>query len=151
MLHHVESYSPRCHVFRSDLQRFNMSTLHIWLMSINLPIDPTFPNEMSSNTGFKSSPGSDIGIGLLPNQRHRIVSRKGGVFTLMVVGTCVAYIGSSGLGKTTFINTLFSSLLKEHKKNERGSKEIERTVSIEVVQAGKLFDSCQISKRKGLI
>ncbi|KAI8900683.1 Septin-domain-containing protein, partial [Globomyces pollinis-pini] len=70
-----------------------------------------------------------VGISHLPNQRHRIVSRKGAAFTLLVVGC-------SGLGKTTFINTLFSTLLKDYKQSEpKTSKNIDRTVSIDVVRA----------------
>jgi len=33
-----------------------------------------------------SSPNDFIGIANLPNQRHKIVSRKGAHFTIMVVG-----------------------------------------------------------------
>ncbi|KAJ3165637.1 hypothetical protein HK101_000193 [Irineochytrium annulatum] len=72
---------------------------------------------------------STIGIANLPNQKHRIVSRKGANFTVMVVG-------ESGLGKSTFINTLFATLLREYKKPEvRHSKQMERTVQIDVVRA----------------
>ncbi|KAJ3057509.1 hypothetical protein HK097_004030 [Rhizophlyctis rosea] len=70
-----------------------------------------------------------VGIANLPNQRHRIVSRKGANFTVMVVG-------ESGLGKTTFVNTLFTTLLREYKKPEhRFQKQLERTVQIDVVRA----------------
>ncbi|KAJ1546622.1 hypothetical protein HK405_006969 [Cladochytrium tenue] len=70
-----------------------------------------------------------IGIANLPNQRHKIVSRKGANFTIMVVG-------ESGLGKSTFINTLFTTLLREYKKPEqRFAKQLERTVQIDVVRA----------------
>ncbi|KAJ3128599.1 hypothetical protein HK098_004025 [Nowakowskiella sp. JEL0407] len=70
-----------------------------------------------------------IGIANLPNQKHKIVSRKGANFTMMVVG-------ESGLGKTTFINTLFTTLLREYKKpTERFQKQMERTVQIDVVRA----------------
>ena len=49
-------------------------------------------------------------------------------------------LGSSGLGKTTFINTLFSTFLKDYKKPPtRTSKDIERTVSIDVVRAGMIL------------
>ncbi|KAJ3297383.1 hypothetical protein HK104_000554 [Borealophlyctis nickersoniae] len=76
-----------------------------------------------------STTGNHIGIANLPNQRHRIVSRKGANFTVMVVG-------ESGLGKTTFINTLFTTLLREYKKPEhRFQKQLERTVQIDVVRA----------------
>jgi cell division control protein 12 len=37
-----------------------------------------------------------IGVSNLPNQRHKIVAKQGGHFTLMVVG-------ESGLGKTTLM------------------------------------------------
>ncbi|KAJ3416406.1 hypothetical protein HDV05_001974 [Chytridiales sp. JEL 0842] len=70
-----------------------------------------------------------VGIANLPNQRHKIVSRKGANFTVMVVG-------ESGLGKSTFINTLFTTLLREYKKPEhRFAKQMERTVQIDVVRA----------------
>ncbi|KAI9105687.1 Septin-domain-containing protein [Phlyctochytrium arcticum] len=72
---------------------------------------------------------SHIGIANLPNQRHRIVSRKGANLTIMVVG-------ESGLGKTTFINTLFTTLLRDYKRPEhRFQKQLERTVQIDVVRA----------------
>ena len=90
-----------------------------------------------------------VGIANLPNQRHRIVSRKGANFTVMVVGMYPFYhctsrttrltwpTGESGLGKTTFINTLFTTLLREYKKPEhRFQKQLERTVQIDVVRAG---------------
>lgn len=48
-----------------------------------------------------------VGIANLPNQRYRMVLSQGATFTLMVAG-------ESGLGKTTFINTLFQTLLKLH-------------------------------------
>ncbi|KAL0095484.1 Septin-domain-containing protein [Phycomyces blakesleeanus] len=48
------------------------------------------------------------GIANLPNQRHKIVAKNGANFTLMVCG-------ESGVGKTTFVNTLFTSTIKEPK------------------------------------
>ncbi|KAI8799873.1 Septin-domain-containing protein [Cladochytrium replicatum] len=72
---------------------------------------------------------AQVGIANLPNQRHKLVSKKGTNFTVMVVG-------ESGLGKTTFINTLFTTLLREYKKPEdRFKKQLERTVQIDVVRA----------------
>ncbi|CAG8446337.1 5862_t:CDS:2 [Diversispora eburnea] len=79
------------------------------------------------------SPGTTstngIGIANLPNQRHKIVAKRGTNFTLMVVG-------ESGLGKTTFINTLFTTTIKE-KKNQtrRHAKQTDKTVEIEITKA----------------
>ncbi|KAG1237486.1 hypothetical protein G6F68_004276 [Rhizopus microsporus] len=72
---------------------------------------------------------SGIGIAHLPNQKHRIISKKGAHFTLMVCG-------ESGLGKTTFINTLFATTIKNHKVHEkRHEKQLDRTVEIEITKA----------------
>ncbi|KAJ3077483.1 hypothetical protein HDU99_001154 [Rhizoclosmatium hyalinum] len=86
-----------------------------------------------------------VGIANLPNQRHKIVSRKGTNFTVMVVGACL-YLplsprltvasGESGLGKSTYINTLFTTLMREYKRPEhRFAKQLDRTVNIDVVRA----------------
>ncbi|RCI07471.1 hypothetical protein L249_4550 [Ophiocordyceps polyrhachis-furcata BCC 54312] len=72
---------------------------------------------------------SPIGIANLPNQRHKIVAKRGASFTIMVAG-------ESGLGKTTFINTLFSTTIKnyaDHKK--RHQKQVDKTVEIEITKA----------------
>jgi len=72
---------------------------------------------------------SPIGIANLPNQRHKIVAKRGAAFTIMVAG-------ESGLGKTTFINTLFSTTIKnyaDHRK--RHNKQIDKTVEIEITKA----------------
>ncbi|KAJ3232259.1 hypothetical protein HDU81_003090 [Chytriomyces hyalinus] len=70
-----------------------------------------------------------VGIANLPNQRHKIVSRKGASYNIMVVG-------ESGLGKTTFINTLFTALMRDYKRPEqRFAKQLDRTVQIDVVRA----------------
>ncbi|CAG8487925.1 9676_t:CDS:2 [Paraglomus occultum] len=79
------------------------------------------------------SPGpvstNGIGIANLPNQRHKIVAKRGTNFTLMVVG-------ESGLGKTTFINTLFTTTIKEHKnQKKRHAKQTDKTVEIEITKA----------------
>ncbi|KAJ1650856.1 Septin spn4 [Dispira simplex] len=72
---------------------------------------------------------SGIGIANLPNQRHKIVTKKGTNFTLMVVG-------ESGLGKTTFVNTLFTTSIMEPKdQTQRMKKQTERTVDITVTKA----------------
>lgn len=72
-----------------------------------------------------------VGIANLPNQKYKIVSNQGSTFTLMVAG-------ESGLGKTTFVNTLFHSLLKLHEDpNERHNKfaSAHQTVEISIVRA----------------
>ncbi|RKO94908.1 hypothetical protein CXG81DRAFT_9645 [Caulochytrium protostelioides] len=82
-----------------------------------------------SHATVVDSLAASIGVANLPNQRHKIVSRRGASFTIMVVG-------ESGLGKTTFINTLFTTLLREYKRPEhRFQKQLDRTVQIDVVRA----------------
>lgn len=74
---------------------------------------------------------SGIGVAHLPNQRHKIVTNKGTNFTIMVCG-------ESGLGKTTFINTLFTTIIKEPKdQSKRWAKQLDRTVDIEITKTGK--------------
>ncbi|KAF9931587.1 hypothetical protein BGZ65_004830 [Modicella reniformis] len=73
--------------------------------------------------------GAGIGIANLPNQRHKIVAKRGANFTLMVCG-------ESGLGKTTFINTLFTTTIKPPKNHKRRfNKSSEKTVEIEIIRA----------------
>ncbi|PVH16478.1 uncharacterized protein CXQ87_004770 [Candidozyma duobushaemuli] len=72
-----------------------------------------------------------VGISNLPDQRYKIVSNQGATFTLMVAG-------ESGLGKTTFVNTLFQTALKDHDDpNERHNKftSAHQTVDISIVRA----------------
>ncbi|CAH2351455.1 cell division control protein 12 [[Candida] railenensis] len=72
-----------------------------------------------------------VGISNLPNQRYNIVLKQGATFTIMVCG-------ESGLGKTTFVNTLFQSTLKEHANpTERHNKftSSHQTVEIDIVRA----------------
>lgn len=65
----------------------------------------------------------------LPNQRHKIVAKRGAAFTIMVAG-------ESGLGKTTFINTLFSTTIKNYADHKRRhAKQIDKTVEIEITKA----------------
>lgn len=69
------------------------------------------------------------GIANLPNQRHKIVAKAGGHFTLMVVG-------ESGVGKTTLINTLFSTELATGKNHSvRHAKQLDKTVEIDIIKA----------------
>ncbi|KKK12897.1 septin [Aspergillus ochraceoroseus] len=60
---------------------------------------------------------------------HKIVAKRGAAFTIMVAG-------ESGLGKTTFINTLFSTTIKNYADHKRRhQKQIDRTVEIEITKA----------------
>ncbi|MBM6383506.1 MAG: hypothetical protein JSY10_05870 [Paenibacillus sp.] len=48
------------------------------------------------------------------------------------------FVGESGLGKTTFVNTLFSTTIKNFKSPEkRHNKQLDKTVEIEITKAGK--------------
>jgi cell division control protein 12 len=70
-----------------------------------------------------------VGISNLPNQRHKLATKKGCRYTLMVCG-------ESGLGKTTFINTLFQTTIKECKSpSSRHTKQLDHTVEIELSRA----------------
>ena len=61
--------------------------------------------------------------------RHKIVAKRGAAFTVMVAG-------ESGLGKTTFINTLFSTTIKNYADHKRRHhKQIDKTVEIEITKA----------------
>ncbi|PLN77662.1 septin family protein [Aspergillus taichungensis] len=58
-----------------------------------------------------------------------IVAKRGAAFTVMVAG-------ESGLGKTTFINTLFSTTIKNYADHKRRhQKQVDRTVEIEITKA----------------
>ncbi|RUS23532.1 hypothetical protein BC938DRAFT_474989, partial [Jimgerdemannia flammicorona] len=49
--------------------------------------------------------------------------------------------GESGLGKTTFINTLFTTAIKDYKnESRRHLKQLDRTVEIEITKAGESGD-----------
>ena len=55
---------------------------------------------------------------------------------LLTCGNRCKVAGESGLGKTTFINTLFSTTIKnyaDHKK--RHQKQVDKTVEIEITKA----------------
>ncbi|KAJ2682114.1 Septin spn4 [Coemansia spiralis] len=84
-------------------------------------------------TGSAKAQASSGGIGIanLPNQLHKIVTKKGTNFSLMVVG-------ESGTGKTTFINTLLTTELIEPLDDaSRRKKQLDKTVDINIHKAGK--------------
>ncbi|KAG0377829.1 hypothetical protein BGX24_005350 [Mortierella sp. AD032] len=74
--------------------------------------------------------GAGIGIANLPNQRHAIASKKGSNYTVLLCG-------ESGLGKTTFINTMFTTTIKTPKTYKRrfNNNTAEKTVEIEIIRA----------------
>lgn len=84
--------------------------------------------EIQISISVMTSDQSLVGISNLPNQRYKIVSNNGGIFTLMVCG-------ESGLGKTTFINTLFQTVLKHSDPQQRRNQPIKKTVEIDIVRA----------------
>ncbi|KAJ1814726.1 Septin spn4 [Coemansia sp. RSA 2599] len=70
-----------------------------------------------------------IGIANLPNQLHKIVTKKGTNFSIMVVG-------ESGTGKTTFINTLLTTEIIEPLEDAaRRKKQLDKTVDINIHKA----------------
>ncbi|KAJ1724455.1 Septin spn4 [Coemansia erecta] len=70
-----------------------------------------------------------IGIANLPNQLHKIVTKKGTNLSIMVVG-------ESGTGKTTFINTLLTTELIEPLEDAaRRKKQMDKTVDINIHKA----------------
>lgn len=86
-------------------------------------------NQIHKMAPATSEAASPIGIANLPNQRHKIVAKRGAAFTIMVAG-------ESGLGKTTFINTLFSTTIKNYADHRRRhAKQVDKTVEIEITKA----------------
>ncbi len=69
-----------------------------------------------------------IGITNLPNQYHKIISRK-------VINYSILLVGSSGLGKTTLINTLFNT----HLKDPSLLAEQRKTLQLDVIRVGMVF------------
>ncbi|BFZ58816.1 Septin spn4 [Savitreella phatthalungensis] len=70
-----------------------------------------------------------IGLASLPNQRHRIISMKGANLTIMLAG-------ESGLGKTTWLNTLFTTTIKNYQDHRRRHlKQSDKTVEIQITKA----------------
>lgn len=82
-----------------------------------------------------------VGLSQLPMQRAKIVSEQGGILNLMVCG-------ESGLGKTTFINTLFATTLRSREEHPRDNA-IKKTVQIDIVRA--LLEESNFKLRVNLI
>ncbi|KAI8866892.1 septin AspB [Ramicandelaber brevisporus] len=74
----------------------------------------------------KKKLGGFVGFCNFPNQVHRRSIKKGFNFTLMVVG-------QSGLGKSTLVNTLFSTKLFPDKETASPSAEVPKTVDIQSI------------------
>ena len=66
-----------------------------------MPVGKTSANSSPTKTavGGKPAIGQSVGIANLPNQLHRIVSKRGLDYNILL-------LGSSGLGKATFLNCL---------------------------------------------
>lgn len=83
------------------------------------------------------SSSSIIGISNLPNQRHKIASRNIQDYTILVVGQggtfnsflIISYntLNYQGLGKTTFINTLFQTQIVTRRENLTDKLTIQQT------------------------
>ena len=68
---------------------------------------------------------------------HRHLSRR-----IVKILTTAQVAGESGLGKTTFINTLFSTTIKNYADHRRRhQKQIDKTVEIEITKACLLYTS----------
>jgi GTP-binding protein EngB required for normal cell division len=87
-----------------------------------------------------------VGFANLPNQWHRKSVRKGFNFNVMVVGkfilclpafnSCLTFLGESGLGKSTLVNTLFNTSLYPPRERKGPSLDIiPKTVSIQSISA----------------
>ncbi|KAI8377996.1 Septin-domain-containing protein [Radiomyces spectabilis] len=94
-----------------------------------LSVSPS-PNEVAPPPPPAPITSTGTGIANLPNQRHKIVAKNGANFTVMVCG-------ESGVGKTTFVNTLFTSTIKEPKilAKRHMTKNPPKTVQIQITKA----------------
>ena len=78
------------------------------------------------------------GTRLWPNEVLLLPSWSGAllVVDLGIVAHIRQVAGESGLGKTTFINTLFSTTIKNYADHKRRhAKQIDKTVEIEITKA----------------
>ncbi|CCH58616.1 hypothetical protein TBLA_0A08270 [Henningerozyma blattae CBS 6284] len=75
-----------------------------------------------------------IGIDMIPHQRELLTQNRGINFTMMVAGQV-------GIGKTTFVNTLFNSTVLEHNSaNKNKAQSHTRTKSIMSYKTQLIFD-----------
>ncbi|OMJ25660.1 Septin-like protein [Smittium culicis] len=82
-----------------------------------------------SSSSIEASSVNGFGVSNLPNQLHKIVTKKGTDFSIMVVG-------ESGTGKSTFINTLFTTeMLSPVDDSTRRKKQLDKTVDINIHKA----------------
>ncbi|CCH62448.1 hypothetical protein TBLA_0H01610 [Henningerozyma blattae CBS 6284] len=86
------------------------------------------PHLDSTNSQNINLDSTEVGISNLPNQRYKIVSDQGGIFNLMVCG-------ESGVGKSTFINTLFQTTLEPLDPHKYRNGPIKKTVHIDIIRA----------------
>lgn len=101
--------------------------------SVPVPVPALTPAAVPAHVPASPSPARRklsgyVGFANLPNQVHRKSVRKGFTFTCMVVG-------ESGLGKSTLVNTLFSTGLYPSKSVPPPGAEQPSTVSIESTSA----------------
>ncbi|PVU84760.1 hypothetical protein BB559_005152 [Furculomyces boomerangus] len=84
---------------------------------------------VEDSANFNDSTKKGFGVANLPNQLHKIVTKKGTDFSIMLVG-------ESGTGKTTFVNTLFATeMLTPMDDSLRRKKQTDKTVDINIHKA----------------
>jgi septin 7 len=87
-----------------------------------------------------------VGFSNLPNQIHRKSVKAGFSFTLMVVGKAIymkdrlcmdnEWLGESGLGKSTLVNTLFNSQLYPLREDRDPTHDTPKTITIQSISGG---------------
>jgi len=117
------------------------------------PVNEHHTTTMSEGIGIANLPNQvclslcRVCLRLTLLQKHKIVAKRGAHFTIMVVGQSrrqpltsrtPTYFppGESGLGKTTLINTLFSTELSAPKNyNRRHLKQLDKLTEVEIIKA----------------
>lgn len=97
---------------------------------------PRLPTSLGNNmpvafpkSDTQSPMSTNLGLVNLPNQQYRLLAKKGATITIMIVG-------ESGLGKTTFANTLFATSVKTHSDDHlRHEQPVRKTVEIAITRA----------------